>query len=88
VSHNKHPLQVRIGPHGRVVIPSPLRRALKLEVGEDLVARLEGEQLIFERREALERRLRQRFAHIPKAVNLADELIAERRDETRREADG
>ena len=63
-----------------------MRHALKLEVGDELIARLEGDQLILERREAVEKRLHQRFAHIAKDVSLADELIRERREEAKREA--
>jgi hypothetical protein len=37
---------------------------------------------VLEKREAALQRLRQRFAHIPDGVSLADELIAERRTET------
>jgi hypothetical protein len=37
-----------------------------------------------EEREAVLQRLRQRFAHIPAGVSLADELISERRAEARR----
>lgn len=35
--------------------------------------------------QAIVRRLRSRFAHLPAAVSLADELIAERRQEAMRE---
>ena len=35
--------------------------------------------------EAIVRRLRERFAHLPPGVSLADELIAERRQEASRE---
>jgi hypothetical protein len=50
----------------------------KLPVG------LQG-RLALEEREAVLQRLRQRFAHIPAGVSLADELISERRAESRRE---
>jgi hypothetical protein len=49
----------------------------RLPVG--LQARLAPEE-----REAVLQRLRQRFAHIPPGVSLADELISERRAEARR----
>jgi hypothetical protein len=42
-------------------------------------------RLALEEREAALQRLRQRFAHISTGVSLADELIAERRTELRRE---
>lgn len=71
--------EVQVGAQGRVVIPAALRKALSLKPGERLVARKVGESLVLERREAVERRLRERFQHIPKDISLADELIAERR---------
>jgi len=67
------------------VIPAALRKALKIKPGDRLVARKVGESLVLERRETVERRLRERFRHIPRDVSLADELIAERRAEAERE---
>lgn len=81
-------LHIKVGPHGRMVLPSSLRKRMQLEDGEELVARLEGEQLILERRETVERRLRARFAHIPAHVDLVTELLSERRDAAKREVDG
>ena len=78
--------EVQVGAQGRVVIPAALRKALKLKPGDRLVARKVGESLVLERRETVERRLRGRFRHIPRDVSLTDELIAERRAESEREA--
>ena len=71
--------EVQVDAQGRVVIRAALRMALKLEPGDRLVARKVGDALVLERREAVERRLRERFKHIPRDVSLVDELIAERR---------
>jgi len=79
--------EVQLGAQGRLVIPASLRKALNLQSGDRLVARLVGESLVLERREAIERRLQDRFRHIPQKVSLADELIAERRAEVAREAE-
>jgi AbrB family looped-hinge helix DNA binding protein len=76
---------VRVGPQGRLVIPAELRRAMNLEPGDELVARVEDEALVLERREMLVRRLQSLFDHVPADVSLVDELIAERRAEARRE---
>ncbi len=78
--------EVLVGAQGRVVIPAALRKALKLKPGDRLVVRMVGESLVLERRETVERRLRERFRHVPRDVNLVDELIAERRADAEREA--
>lgn len=78
--------EVLVGAQGRLVIPAALRKALHLKPGDRLIARQEGETLVLERREAIEKRLQDRFRHISKEVSLADELIAERRTEAANEA--
>ena len=77
---------VRLGKQGRLVIPAPLRQELGLELGDELVARAEEGRLIFEPRAAVVKRLRERFRDVK--GSLADELLAERREEAAREADG
>ncbi len=78
--------QVQIGAQGRVVIPAALRKALRLQPGDRLVARQVGESLVLERREVVERRLRERFQGVPKNLRIVDELLAERRAEAERES--
>ncbi len=77
--------EIQIGAQGRVVIPAHLRKALGFQPGDRLVARQVGESLVLERREAIEKRLRDRFRHIPRGVSLVEELIGERRAEAARE---
>lgn len=79
--------EVKIGAQGRLVIPAALRKALNLKPGDRLIARQEGERLVLERRDAVAKRLQNRFSHIPKEVSLVDELIAERRVEAIKEAE-
>jgi len=74
--------EVQIGAQGRLVIPSTLRKSLKLKAGDKLIARQVGECLILERREVIAKQLQDRFSHIPDTVSLADELISERRNQT------
>lgn len=57
------------------------RREMGISPGDVLLARVEDERMVLEKREAVLQRVRQRFAHIPKEVRLSDELIAERRSE-------
>ena len=75
--------EVQVGAQGRVVRPAALRKALQLKPGDRLIARRVNDTLVFERRETVERRLRERFRHVPDSVRLSDELIAERRAEAR-----
>ena len=74
---------VRLGKQGRLVVPAPLREALGLEAGDELVARAEEGRLIFEPRAAVVERLRSRFRGVE--GSLVDELLAERREEAARE---
>lgn len=80
-------LKVRVGPQGRIVIPAALREELGFGPGQELVARVEDGRLVLERREDVVRRLKGRFAHIPADRVLSEELIVERREEARLEAE-
>lgn len=77
---------VKLGKQGRLVVPAPLRQELGLEMGDELVARAENGRLVFEPKAAVIARLRERFKHVE--GSLADELLAERREEAAREAEG
>lgn len=83
-----NPTSVNIGKQGRLVIPAELRKSLGIEEGDKLIAREEEGRLVLEKPEAVTKRLRALFAHIPKERSLADELIAERREAAKREMEG
>ena len=76
---------IRLGAQGRLVVPAAIRRALGFRAGEALVARVEDGHLVIEKPEAVERRLHDRFRKF-EGRSLADELIAERREEARGES--
>ncbi|MBI3976668.1 MAG: AbrB/MazE/SpoVT family DNA-binding domain-containing protein [Chloroflexi bacterium] len=77
--------ELRIGRQGRLVIPAPLRKALEIEPGDTVVVRIEDSRIVLEKREAILARVRERFRCVPAEVDLANELIQERREEARRE---
>ena len=79
-------VEVHLGRQGRLVIPASLRRSLGFETGDALIAREEEGRLVLVKQETVKRRLKTRFAHVSKDRSLADELIAERREEAIREA--
>ena len=76
---------VRLGPQGRLVVPAPIRKALGFQPGDSLIARIDNERLVVEKRDVVERQLHAYFQKF-KGRSLANELIAERREEARREA--
>ena len=67
---------------GRIVIPAEYRRALGLNVGDDVVLSLEAEEIrILSRKEALRRAKTLVRRYVPEGTVLSDELLAERRRE-------
>ena len=79
-------VKVHLGRQGRLVIPAALRRLLKFEEGDTLVAREEAGRLVLEKQETIKQRLKERFTQVPIDCSLVDELIAERREDAHREA--
>lgn len=78
---------VEVGAKGRLVVPAPLRRELGIEEGTELVAVAEDGALVLMTRDAIAGRLLGMYAHLE--GSMADELMAERRMEAKREdADG
>jgi len=70
-----------------VVIPAEMRRTLEIQPGETLMAHVEDDRLVLERREQILERLRGELrGTTPAGTSMVDELIAERRAEARREA--
>lgn len=75
----------KIAEGGRLVIPAEYRRALNLEVGDEVVCLLdEGEIRIIPRQEAL-RRAQNIVGRYVKARSLVDELISQRKEELQNE---
>ncbi|WP_245927403.1 AbrB/MazE/SpoVT family DNA-binding domain-containing protein [Aphanothece hegewaldii] len=75
----------KITEGGRILIPVEYRRALNLEVGDEVVCILdEGEIRIIPRPEAF-RRAQNIIGRYVKSRSLADELISQRREEAHNE---
>ena len=71
---------------GRIVIPARFRRALGIDVGDEVNLELEdGELRLFSPARAIRRAQEIVRDHIPKDRSLAAELLAERRAEAARE---
>jgi AbrB family looped-hinge helix DNA binding protein len=78
--------KVPLSPNGRIVIPAAIRQEMGFAAGDTLIMEVEHGVLRIESYAARIRRIQQEFAQYAKPGILAsDELIAERREEARRE---
>ncbi len=79
---------LNLGARGRLVLPAPLRERLGLKEGDRLVLNVQtdGSLRLISLREQVSN-LQGIFKNITPGVSLADELIAERREEARWEAE-
>jgi AbrB family looped-hinge helix DNA binding protein len=78
--------RVKMNENGRVVIPAEFRKELGIQAGDHLILELENREL---RLTTLRERIAQAQAmvrnYIPAGRSLSEELIAERREEAKRE---
>jgi AbrB family looped-hinge helix DNA binding protein len=83
----RHRLSLKVDAGGRVLIPSAVREAMGVGEGDTVLAWLEGGELhVVSPRVALRQAQELARKLMGGAGTLADELIADRREETRREA--
>ena len=76
--------RVRVNDSGRVLISASFRKALGINIGDEVVLRIEDNELrITTLKRRLERAQRLVRKHVKRGTSLADELIAERRETTR-----
>ena len=76
----------RVNENGRVVIPAAFRKALGINTGDEVVLRMEDDELrITTLKRRVERAQRLVRKHVKRGTSLVDELIAERREAARNE---
>lgn len=79
-------VKTKIGGGGRIVIPSRLRQAIGVEIGDKVTLSVKDNSLhITTQKEALRRLQALVRMHVPEGVSLVDELIRDRREEVARE---
>ncbi|HXB20057.1 MAG TPA: AbrB/MazE/SpoVT family DNA-binding domain-containing protein [Candidatus Solibacter sp.] len=72
--------RIRVNEKGRVVIPASFRKALGINIGDEIILRIEDDQLrITTLKHRLERAKRLLRKHVKPGTSLVDELIAGRR---------
>jgi len=78
--------RLRVNDNGRVLIPAPFRKALGINAGDELVLRIEEDEL---RITTLKRRVQRAQERVQRYIrpgrSLAGELIAERREAAKHE---
>jgi AbrB family looped-hinge helix DNA binding protein len=78
--------RTRVTENGRIVIPAPFRKALGIEVGDEVVLELKNDELRITTQQKRIQRARERVRkYLPKGVSLSKELLAERRESAKHE---
>jgi AbrB family looped-hinge helix DNA binding protein len=76
----------RVNENGRVVIPASFRKVLGINIGDEVILRMEDDEVrITTLKRRIERAQRLVRKHVKRGASLVDELIAERREAARNE---
>ncbi len=77
---------LHVADGGRIVIPAAVRDQLGLNIGSDIVMTVEDDHATLMNAKAARQRARQRVRRfIPAGASLSEELMADRKKESRRE---
>jgi len=78
--------RLRVNENGRVVIPASFRKALGINIGDEVVLQIDDDELrITTVKRRLQRAQRLVRKHVKAGTSLVDELIAERREASKNE---
>jgi AbrB family looped-hinge helix DNA binding protein len=78
--------RTRVSQNGRIVIPASFREALGIDDGDEVILRLQDDELRITTQQRRIQRARERARrYLKPGESLADELIAERREAAKRE---
>ena len=79
-------VRMRVNENGRIVIPAEFRKALGIEVGDEVLVRLHDHELtITTQQQRIKRAQEHARKYIKPGTSIVDEFLAERRAEARRE---
>jgi AbrB family looped-hinge helix DNA binding protein len=79
-------IRLRVGENGRVAIPAAVRRALGVEIGDEIILEQEnGEFRITTQQRRIERARRRIRQYIKPGTPVVEEFLADRRKAARRE---
>ena len=79
-------IRTRLSQNGRIVIPATFREAMGIEVGDEVVLRLQDDELrITTKQRRIQRAQERAQRYLKPGTSLVDELIAERREAAKHE---
>jgi AbrB family looped-hinge helix DNA binding protein len=79
-------IRQRVNENGRVVIPAAFRKALGIEIGDEVVLRIQGDELrITTQQRRIQRAQRRARQYVKSDTSLVRELLAERREAAKNE---
>lgn len=77
--------RMRVSQNGRVVIPASFRKALGINAGDELLLRIQDDELrITTQQRRIQRAQRRARQYVKPGTSLVDELLAERREAAKR----
>jgi AbrB family looped-hinge helix DNA binding protein len=78
--------RLRVSQNGRIVIPASYRKVLGIDVGDEVVLRLQDDELrITTQQRRIQRAQERARRYVKRGVSLVDELLAERREAAKHE---
>jgi AbrB family looped-hinge helix DNA binding protein len=78
--------RMRVNQNGRIVIPAAFRRALGIEVGDEVVLRVQDDELrITTQQRRIQRAQERAKKYLKPGTSLVNELLAERREAAKNE---
>jgi len=78
--------RMRVNENGRIVIPAAFRKLLGIEVGDEVVLRVQDDELrITTQQRRIQQAQRRAQQYVKPGTSLVDELLAERREAARDE---
>lgn len=78
-------IRLRISQNGRIVIPASFREALGIAVGDEVILRLQDDELRITTQRRIERARQRARRCLKHGTSLVDELMSERREAAKRE---
>jgi AbrB family looped-hinge helix DNA binding protein len=78
--------RMRVGQNGRMVIPAAFRKAMGIEVGDEILLRMEDDELrITTQQRRIRQAQRRAQRYLKPGASLVEELLSERREAARNE---